>query len=100
MAEEPEKVPIYPVAPRLRNGPKKPHIGPNIDAYREVHKESLGTESDKWWEKVCTILIVVEELHLNGFSKLMISSTGIVLSRLYELVGSARATLSGFQKEV
>jgi len=99
MAEQPEKALIYPVAPRLRNGPKKPHIGPDINAYREVHKESLGTESDKWWAKVCTILIVVEELYLTGFSKLMISSTGIALSRLYELVGSARVTLSGFQKE-
>jgi hypothetical protein len=53
MAEQPEKVPFHPIAPRLQNGPKKPHIGPHIHAYREVHKESLGQESDKWWAKVC-----------------------------------------------
>ena len=56
MAEQPERIPIHPIAPRLQNGTKKPHIGPH--AYREVHKESLGQESDKWWAKVCIMFIV------------------------------------------
>ena len=54
MAEHPEKhkVPIHPIAPRLKSGTKKPHIGPHIDAYKELHGESMGHESDKWWAKV------------------------------------------------
>jgi acetyl-CoA synthetase len=52
MAEGPVSVPIHPVAPRLANGPKKPHVGPNLDAYKAAHAQTLGHESDKWWAKV------------------------------------------------
>lgn len=52
MAEEPVKVPIHPVAPRLKNGPRVPHVGPHIDAYRAAHKETVGHESDNWWAHV------------------------------------------------
>ena len=45
---------IHPVAPRLRNGHKIPHIGPHIHAYRKLHQETVGHESDKWWAKVST----------------------------------------------
>ncbi len=43
---------IHPVAPRLKNGSKIPHIGPHIHAYRKAHEETVGHESDKWWAKV------------------------------------------------
>ncbi|KIJ95754.1 hypothetical protein K443DRAFT_682777 [Laccaria amethystina LaAM-08-1] len=48
MTEE-QKPLIHPVAPRLKSGPKTPHVGPHIDAYRAAHKETVGHESDKWW---------------------------------------------------
>ena len=47
-----EPAPIHPVAPRLKTGPKIPHIGPDINAYRSAHEKTLGHESDKWWAKV------------------------------------------------
>ena len=53
MAEH-EHAPIHPVAPRLRNGPKKPHVGPTRDHYHEHHSQTVGEQSDKWWEKVST----------------------------------------------
>ncbi|PSR73241.1 hypothetical protein PHLCEN_2v10901 [Hermanssonia centrifuga] len=43
---------IHPVAPRLKNGSKIPHIGPHIHAYRKAHEETVGHESDKWWAKM------------------------------------------------
>ncbi|KAJ3515871.1 hypothetical protein NLJ89_g1483 [Agrocybe chaxingu] len=51
MSDQPESSPIHPVAPRLRAGPKTPHIGPHIEAYRSAHKETIGHESDNWWAK-------------------------------------------------
>ncbi|KAH8102116.1 acetate--CoA ligase [Cristinia sonorae] len=45
-------VPTHPIAPRLKSGPKTPHVGPHIHAYREAHKETVGHESDKWWAKM------------------------------------------------
>jgi acetyl-CoA synthetase len=51
MADNSEKVPIHPVAPRLKAGPKIPHVGPDIDAYHSVHKQTVGPGSDKWWAK-------------------------------------------------
>ena len=29
-----EPVPTHPIAPRLKSGQKKPHVGPHIHAYR------------------------------------------------------------------
>ena len=52
MSDNTEKAPIHPVAPRLKDGPKKPHVGPDIDAYRAAHKVTVGPDSDKWWAKV------------------------------------------------
>jgi len=46
-----DPVPIYPVAPRLKNGPK-PHVGPTINEYRTLHAQTIGPGSDVWWEKV------------------------------------------------
>ncbi|KAF8802010.1 acetate--CoA ligase [Phlegmacium glaucopus] len=50
MTDNTDQVVIHPVAPRLKQG-KKPHVGPDIDAYRAAHKETVGHESDKWWAK-------------------------------------------------
>lgn len=50
--EAPAPLAIHPVAPRLKNGLKIPHIGPHIHAYRKAHEETVGHESDKWWAKV------------------------------------------------
>ncbi|KAK0224365.1 hypothetical protein IW262DRAFT_1268876 [Armillaria fumosa] len=47
-----ESIPIHPVAPRLANGLKVPHVGPHIEAYRAAHKETVGHESDQWWAKM------------------------------------------------
>ena len=44
--------PIYPVAPRLKNGPKKPHVGPTIAEYKALHAQTIGPGSDEWWAKV------------------------------------------------
>ncbi|KAF8066861.1 hypothetical protein FPV67DRAFT_1496744 [Lyophyllum atratum] len=54
MADEvaPSSVPKHPIAPRLANGLKTPHIGPHIDDYHAAHAETVGHESDAWWAKV------------------------------------------------
>ena len=51
-----ESVPIHPVAPRLKNGPKKPHVGPSIEDYKALHAQSIGPGSDEYWSKAsrCT----------------------------------------------
>jgi acetyl-CoA synthetase len=36
----------------MTNGPKKPHIGPDIDAYHQAHAQTIGSQSDAWWAKV------------------------------------------------
>ena len=53
-----ESVPIHPVAPRLKNGLKKPHVGPSIEDYKTLHAQSIGPGSDEYWSKAgqCTIL--------------------------------------------
>ncbi|KAH9028585.1 acetate--CoA ligase [Lactarius pseudohatsudake] len=52
MSDSPQSVPVHPVAPRLKNGPKKPHIGPSINEYRAAHAQTIGPNSDEWWAKV------------------------------------------------
>lgn len=49
------EIPTHPIAPRLKNGPKIPHIGPHIHAYKAAHSETVGHESDKWWARVCLL---------------------------------------------
>lgn len=61
MAETAEVPPIHPVAPRLKSGHKKPHVGPHIDDYRAAHKETVGHESDGWWARVCVSRQALEE---------------------------------------
>lgn len=52
MPEDAKGIPVHPVAPRLQQGPKTPHIGPDIHAYRTAHAETLDPRSDQWWAKV------------------------------------------------
>lgn len=52
MSDSPESAPIHPVAPRLKNGPKKPHVGPTINEYKAAHAQTIGPNSDEWWAKV------------------------------------------------
>lgn len=54
MAESTESIPLHPVAPRLKDGPKTPHLGPDIDSYRAAHALTIAEDSDEWWAKVCT----------------------------------------------
>lgn len=53
MSQDASGIPVHPIAPRLTNGPKTPHIGPNVKAYHAAHAETVGHESDHWWAKVC-----------------------------------------------
>lgn len=52
MAEHDEDT-IHDVAPRMKEGHKKPHIGPDIHAYRKHHSATVGEGSDAFWAKVC-----------------------------------------------
>jgi acetyl-CoA synthetase len=45
-------IPIHPVAPRMKNGAKTPHVGPDIGAYRKAHAVTIGEGSDEWWAKI------------------------------------------------
>ncbi|GJE91599.1 acetate--CoA ligase [Phanerochaete sordida] len=47
-----ESVSVHPVPPRLQNGSEVPYIGPNIEAYKKAHAESIGPNADKWWGKM------------------------------------------------
>lgn len=46
---------VHEVAPRMKgtDGRPKPHVGPDLDAYKAVHAKTLGNGSDEWWAKVC-----------------------------------------------
>ncbi|KAH9903296.1 acetate--CoA ligase [Cubamyces lactineus] len=46
------KVPTHPIPPRLKDGPKTPHIGPHFHAYKSIHSQTVGHESDAWWAKI------------------------------------------------
>ena len=54
MADDHAAAKFHPIAPRLKDGPKIPHIGPHFKAYELAHAETVGHESDKWWAKVRT----------------------------------------------
>ena len=65
MTESTESVPIHPVAPRLKNGPKIPHLGPDIDAYKAAHASTIAEDSDEWWAKVrITDFLSASEINL------------------------------------
>ena len=99
MAESTESVPTHPVAPRLKNGLKTPHIGPDIDAYRAAHAVTVAGDSDEWWEKVCS----TGNLSLSGTNIAVLRlrekpCTGIVLSKMSEPEDSERGTSSGSRR--
>ena len=51
-APQPQSVPTHPIAPRIKNHHKEPHVGPDIDAYRDHHAKTVGEGSDEWWAQV------------------------------------------------
>ncbi|KAH9947778.1 acetate--CoA ligase [Amylocystis lapponica] len=50
--DTPQSVPTHPIAPRLKNGKKTPHVGPHIHAYKAHYSQTLGHESNQWWAKM------------------------------------------------
>ena len=103
---------LHPIAPRVKDGPKTPHIGPHIHAYRKAHSETVGHESDKWWAKVSPRCLVRVRIayRLTGDPSsfhLLITGrwpgrpfTGIVPSTPSVRAVSRPATSSGSQKVV
>lgn len=57
MAEHHE-APTFPVAHRVKNGHKKPHVGPTREDYHKHHEQTVGAHSDKYWEKVSLLTSV------------------------------------------
>ena len=47
-----DSIPTHPVPARLKDGPEVPYIGPNLEAYKKAHAETVGANADKWWAKV------------------------------------------------
>lgn len=49
-----DKIPVFAVPDRLKGaeGRPKPFIGPDVKAYLEEWKKSVGENSDEWWAKV------------------------------------------------
>ena len=47
-----DSVPTHPVPPRMRDGAEVPYIGPNLEAYKKAHAETVGPNADKWWAQV------------------------------------------------
>lgn len=92
----PAQVPMHPVAPRMTNRGKKPHIGPHIDDYHKAHKETIGHESDAWWAKVSSIrLVYLDETLTISIRWREIPCTGTVPSILFVPVDLRQATLHG-----
>ncbi|KAG7096115.1 acetyl-CoA synthetase [Marasmius oreades] len=51
MSDTPETILVHPVGSRVAKGSKKPHVGPDRDAYHSAHLQTLGEHSDHWWAK-------------------------------------------------
>lgn len=104
MAEQPITVPIHPVAPRLKSGPKTPHIGPHRDDYHAEHKNTVGHESDTWWAKVRILPFLgigADRIYFFClFSKRMQCCTGIAHSKQLERADLRPVTSSGSQRVV
>ena len=47
-----QSVQPHPIAPRVKDHHKKPHVGPDINAYRDHHAKTVGEGSDEWWGQV------------------------------------------------
>ncbi|KAF9793523.1 acetate--CoA ligase [Thelephora terrestris] len=44
-----QSIPTHPIAPRVKEHQKKPHVGPDILGYRDHHGKTVGEGSDEWW---------------------------------------------------
>lgn len=100
MADTHIGVPTHPVAPRLTQGLKIPHIGPHIEAYRAAHAQTVGHESDEWWAKVrlSFLMSLLSDWLIMIFRWRVRCSTGIGPSRLSDQVVSPLVTLRGSLK--
>ena len=99
-----DTVPIHPVAPRLKNGPKKPHVGPTLDNYKALHAQSIGPGSDEYWSKVGQLNTPLKNYYRSTVTSYLKRSlarrfTGTDPSRPFGLVALKRAISSGFPKE-
>ena len=45
-------IPTHPIASRVQSHQKKPHVGPDIQTYRDHHEKTVGEGSDEWWAQV------------------------------------------------
>lgn len=92
MADSPQSVPTHPIAPRILNHVKKPHVGPDIQAYQDHHGQTIGDGSDEWWAQVRphSLLLSVILYHLTTPCHRSPGKrfTGIALSRQFVLVAS------------
>jgi acetyl-CoA synthetase len=55
-----DSVPTHPVPPRMTDGSEVPFIGPNLEAYKKAHAETVGENADKWWAKVFWHLLFLQ----------------------------------------
>lgn len=100
MSESNETIQSHPVAPRLKNGPKTPHLGPDIHAYRTAHAQTVAEDSDEWWAKVCVTDCRIRSSDQSWLSRLHEKPcTGIAPSTMSELEGLEQETSSGSQRE-
>ena len=99
----PAPVPKHPVAPRLANGPKKPHIGPDIHAHRHAHAQTIGAQSDEWWARVRVVIAMCFDhtrAHTRIFRLREKRFTGIVPSIQFDQVDLRPAISYGSPKAV
>ncbi|EKM57151.1 uncharacterized protein PHACADRAFT_119425 [Phanerochaete carnosa HHB-10118-sp] len=47
----------HPIPPRMRNGTEVPFIGPNFEAYKKAHAETVGPNADQWWAQMARELL-------------------------------------------
>ena len=96
-----QSIPTRPIAPRVKDHHRKPHVGPDIHAYRDHHAKTVGEFSDEWWAQVRPLSICPCSLHTDDRYDRRppgILCTGIVLSRLFVLAASKLETSSGSPK--
>lgn len=46
-----------PIAPRLSSSGKVPHIGPDLEAYHNAHRQTVGSGSDDWWSQMANDIL-------------------------------------------
>jgi len=94
-------VSLHPIASRLANQAPTPHIGPDLDAYRSVYAQSVGSASDAWWADVRSNHQKLITTLSHNLSRLPASpSTGTVLLLPSGLALFLMAISSGFPRVV